>query len=168
MLAPSSEGAFYCLRSDVSDACPFLNPICLLPQWASCPWEDPAPAGEGGRAYPLWQEGLQARRGSIGSGADELSGRCVAIAEKHQGSSVRMGARLAHQGSRSVSPHRIVGERRHPVFRVQTQVPEGWPWWHHAGAASHPSPCTGTRQRAGEGQKGKWAGIWVTRQRGGG
>ncbi|MNT25472.1 hypothetical protein D3C72_1609910 [compost metagenome] len=66
---------------------PFLNPICLLSLLASCPWED-APAGEGGRAYPLWQEGP----GVIGSGADELSGRCVAIAAKHQGSSAGIWA----------------------------------------------------------------------------
>ena len=131
MLAPSSEGAFYYLRSHVTDTCPFLNPICSLPLWASRPWED-APAGEGGRAYLLWQEGQQARLGSIGSGADELSGRCVVIAAKHHGSSAGIwapGWRI-----RAFVLCRRIGSWASddiPCFGYKPRPLRGWLWWHY-------------------------------------
>lgn len=154
MLAPSSEGVFYCLRSCVSDACPFLNPICRLPLWASCPWEARLLV----RAVALIPSG---KKGLRRGGAHRLRrvSRCVVIAAKHQGSSAGIWAQdwlirafvlCRRIGALASDDIPLLGGRPRPL--------RGWPWWPHVDTASHPSPCTGTRQRAGECQKGKWAG----------
>ncbi len=159
MLAPSSEGAFYCLRFHASNTGSFLLPICPLPQWCLCSWEYrrlPARAV----ALSLWKGRAAGAADSLGSGAD---GQPAAVPPSRQGLKARQRAYGCRSGASeillgTVASENGAGERRYPAYRMQTQIPAGRPEVPDVGAVYRPSSCAGTRQRAGEGQKGTWAG----------